>query len=566
MPKFLPLTGGQQGELSWHNNPVGIWQRLQNGLPTRTGVIPILDVLNPIGDTYTITPPAGNSNTIFPRVHILSDQKMLLLYTQLQNGGGGVDVYAGRIDTAQGELAVDNTATSTTIDTATDLSALNGYTFAGSTDANALRALLASTLFRRRSVGIIGEPPAETLTEEDPWRYWWSVDTDATPITTPVALPDVRGINKHEGPRSVHMLQHDEYLLAFGGTDYFDDTNWVDQRLRMRWSSPDTYDEWKPDLTNSPPQWTSGYLLAPDAGRLVTAFTLGGAVFVVLSSALVRLDKVGGTIGYRQQTVTANFALDYERYNGVVATSTQAYYLNRDGLYLFDGLSSRHATPNGDEDLFSGRFFEEDGFTPYKANYATMEPQVAFWAPAIDSVVWFLGANDGSTTRILLYHLESRQGTFLQPPAGHIWTPLTGPVPGICDYELSTNKLRLYQFAVRAASASAVPTVDIDWQSGYMTDEGAERAVEINKLFLGLDGSTLYPLTVELRAYEQERQTIAQSQTVGTLLQAQTTRQLDPRIAGRYVQLRLQGQLSSTTGLTELRHIGVDAQLRWRRR
>jgi len=409
-----------------------------------------------------------------------------------------------------------------------------------------------------RRVFVAKFPPGVTNT-------WWLDDTQAALTLT--VVPDTRDA-VNNAPTGYRLVSYEEYMLLLSGKDAFDGASYADRPLRFRWSSPGTYDEWKPDLTNSPPQWLSGYIDARGIGQFLDVFSYLGRVYCVMGDKLWTFTKVGGEVGFSGKELDVQFRYGTKaNFGNALATSKGVFFLTDDGLYVFDGASA-NAVLETSEPLFA-----RDWFIDTFSNLTLVSEGIrGLHVPLLDTVMWFVQGYDNTNapvTVVLCYNYEQRAATYLQSPAGTQYMPIDGLRPGLAVWDTSHSSqptLRCYTFE-RNVGTSDVPAFSYEWHSGYMTGPDYEKAVRIDRVYVhGLLLDANQSCTLTLNAYDQDNFTTANRTQTKTVTQTDIRRgYVDTRIEGRFVQMQfswspVSGRSSAPTSL-HLKGLAVDAIL-----
>lgn len=581
MPKFYPLRSGQNTVLPVGSAPAHAWQALVNGVVISDGIVPLRSLLRPVG-----TPISINAVT-YPSVQGLSVYTPSMSSCVVSLFSGNPTGRSCIIQNIVNDFLVDNhllpaiqfgvgTSVTATIPTASDGVIVprnvadsllqRAITYRQETLSTSLLSWGKDVASIYRETSAIGQPfPVSTL-----YRLG----------TTNGLLLDTRATAGYIAPRTPFVVTLDEYVCTVAGHPQTDpialpaataaDVN--SNRYYFRWSSPDTVDEWTPDLVTNPPQWTSGFLLLPNLGDVRDVVVAMGKIFVFQEQGTVMLTKVGGSVGFAQQTLAYDFFPHPTAINSAVGTSRGLYILNRDGIYLFDGVSATHISQEA-EGVATWSWWREKRRIFFASIPDGGLPVRGVHVPQLDSIIWFTYANpnpnistDTPLTTLdvpklvgLIYNYETKALSTLEAPNGVFLIPMYGAVPGLAEYVPATGVLSLYAFDSEATTIrnTTVPTLSVDWQSGYFALENSKAWFMLKRLFLQYSGKALDTLTVELHALADEASTPT-IQSLGSLSNFSATHWKDARMSGRFVQIVLRGVTGSGQPGT-LKGVGMNA-------
>jgi len=600
MPKTVSLRTGQQTSLAPGERPVGAWRRLINGIPSKDGVAPLLSKLRPLTHGFG-TNATTAASLVGMTVAILSDTQAIIFAGQHVDGTSRtMGIYyannlsmldsqgAGYVGAAVGQMRND-AVTGAVEDVGKiyiDLLMATSFVY---------RANILSQALCWRPTGDPNAPVAPIILNA--YTGPMVPGTDLLDIKSPLGYPLpptqlVFGLDLW-APGSPFIVSLDEYICIVGGRDVTTDTSAsiagrAAQALTFRWAAPDTIDEWSPDLTNIPPQWFSGTLLLPDDGAVVDVVVAFSRIYVVQERGVSMLTKVGGEIGFSQQKLAVQFGLKSPAIRNCVGTHLGIFYVNSDGLYLFNGSS---ITPMGQEGeaIFSLSWLANTyGISFHKESEWDNVYLRGMHVPDLECVIWFAVTNETGTTVdaslvnnadavstvILVYNYETNQASILRPPTGRLWFPLTGMYPGIAEYVQThvtggplADSVRAYALTNQHKHTfNQQPNTPIEWKTGFFSSQDAGTEVMLRKLFLEYEGTGMDNISITAEVFNSSNDTVPQQTIpIGTMVEFTSSKWKDIRIQGRYISFTFTGEptVDASTSLFGIATDGVTAGGRW---
>lgn len=345
---------------------------------------------------------------------------------------------------------------------------------------------------------------------------------------------------------------------------------------RIRWSHPGQVDWWKPDLTNTPAQWLSGYSDISKDEEILDVFIFFNNVYVVTSKTTYQLQKFTNSSGYGLIDLRLDFRLRSSCGHVCVPTQKGVFFVSDDGLYVFNGQTINHVGDNLDESLFSLEWFREQfGWSFFKLPGEAGPVMFGQHIPELDGVAWWFVYTTGTTTNTagVIFNYETGGASYFVSPSGKHWTPLIGDTAGIVEFDTTTQQSKLFRFGRRrGASLPGLDSVKI--ATGYWQDGKAEHDLNVLRIMhdFGVSSNSVFDgMTLNVNAYQSLTDAVV---TTDSKTVASSNRHTDVRVQGKYINVEITGTPNSTALSTSpnygvedaLKEIGVDVVLGGTRR
>lgn len=224
---------------------------------------------------------------------------------------------------------------------------------------------------------------------------------------------------------------------------------------RIRFSSPDAYNEWAPDLQEVSTRWLSGFLHARNVRTYRAIFRYLDSVYIFTDFGYIRMRKRGGAVAYTLTEVDLGDVFgSWDYRSAFVNTPYGVFVITPSGMFLFDGNALRPMR-DADDVIFSASWFSSvyrhiPQATPRQPktipsfgteDFGTTFPDLTkealspygMYVPEWDSVVWFVHSKLGQCTFVLGYNIKTKQPFILRSHKGVYWLAVDGDEKGFVE-------------------------------------------------------------------------------------------------------------------------------------